>query len=46
MEIDLVEKEDDNPFCSDHFLCGAENYPIHKPMVDHDQEKVKARGHQ
>ena len=28
----------------DRFLCGAENYPLHKAMVDHDQQRVKARG--
>ena len=41
-EVDLVEKESDNPFCSNHFLDGAENYPLCKPMVNHDQESVKA----
>ena len=42
-EVDLVEKEDGNPFCSDHLLCGAENYPLSKSMVNHNQERVKAR---
>ena len=44
MEVDLVEKESGDPFCSDHFLGGAENYPLYKPMVNHNQERVKARG--
>ena len=44
MKVDLVEKESGNPFCSDHFLGEAKNYPFSKPMVDHDQERVKARG--
>ena len=28
-----------------YFLGGAENYPFCKPMVDHNQKKVKARGY-
>ena len=44
-EVDLVEKEGGNPFYGDCFLCGAENYPLSKPMVDHNQERVKARGY-
>ena len=44
MEVDLVEKKGGDPFCSDHFLGGAENYPLCKPMVNHDQERIKARG--
>ena len=44
-EVDLVEKEGGNSFCGDCFLGGAENYPLSKLMVDHDQERVKARGH-
>ena len=44
VEVDLVEKEGGNSFCSDCFLGGAENYPLSKPMVDHDQKRVKARG--
>ena len=42
MEIDLVEKKGGNPFCGDHFLGGAKNYPLCKPVVNHDQERVKA----
>ena len=41
-EVDFVEKEDGNPFCDDNFLGGAENYPLCKPMVNHNQERVKA----
>ena len=44
VEVDLVEKEDGDPFCSDYFLGGAENYPLCKPMVNHNQKRVKARG--
>ena len=43
VEIDFVEKESGNSFCSDHFLGGAKNYPLCKPMVDHNQERVKAK---
>ena len=32
------------PFSGDHFLSGAENYPLCKAMVDHDQQGIKARG--
>ena len=28
----------------DGFLCRAENYPLSKPMVDHDQKGIKAVG--
>ena len=44
VEVDLVEKEGGNSFCSDCFLGGAENYPLSKPMVDHNQKRVKTRG--
>ena len=40
-KVDLVEKEDGDPFCGDCFLGGAKNYPLCKPMVDHNQERVK-----
>ena len=39
-----MEKESGNPFGGDHFLSGAENYPLCKAMVDHDQQRIKARG--
>ena len=28
----------------DSFKTRDENHPLHKPMVDHDQDRVKARG--
>ena len=37
-----MEKEGCNSFCSDGFLHGAKNHPLNKPMVDHDQKRVKA----
>ena len=43
-EIDFVEKEGSYPLGSDGFLCEAENYPLHKAMVNHNQQRVKARG--
>ena len=41
---DLVEKEGGDSLGGDGFLGGAKNYPLSKPMVDHDQERVKAQG--
>ena len=35
-------KECSYSFCSDVFLCGTENHPLSKPMVYHDQERIKA----
>ena len=45
MEVDFIEKEDGNPFCNNCFLGRTENYPLSKAMGDHNQERVKARGH-
>ena len=41
---DFVEKEGGDPFGGDGFLGRAENHPLSKPMVYHDQERIKARG--
>ena len=38
-----MEKESSYPFGSDHFLDGAENYLLHKAMVNHDQQRIKTR---
>ena len=46
MKVDFVEKESGDSFCSDNFLSGAKNHPLCKPMVNHDQERVKTRGGQ
>ena len=43
-EEDFVEKEGCDPFGGDGFLGRAENYPLSKPMVYHDHERVEARG--
>ena len=40
---DFVEKECGDSFSSDCFLSGVENDPLRKAMVDHDQQRVKAR---
>ena len=42
-EEDFVEKEGCDPFGGDRFLSRAKNYPLSKPMVYHDQERIKAR---
>ena len=39
-----MEKEGGSPFSSDGFLCGAENYPLCKAMVDHNQQGIETRG--
>ena len=43
-EEDFVEKEGCDPFGGDGFLSRAKNYPLCKPMVYHDQERIKAHG--
>ena len=40
-----MEKEGGDSFGSDGFLSRAKNYPLRKPMVYHDHERIKARGH-
>ena len=39
-----MEKEGSYPLGGDCFLGGAENYPLCKAMVDHDQQRIKTRG--
>ena len=39
-----MEEKGDDPFGSDGFLGRAENHPLSKPMVYHDQERIKAGG--
>ena len=41
-EVYFVEKECSDPFGSDVFLRGTENHPLSKPMVNHNQKRVKA----
>ena len=33
-----MEEEVDDPFCGDGLLGRAENHPLSKAMVDHDQK--------
>ena len=41
---DFVEKKGGDSLGGDRFLSRAKNHPFSKPMIDHDQERVKARG--
>ena len=41
---DFVEKKGGDSFSSDDFLSGAENYPLSKAVVYHDQERIKTGG--
>ena len=40
----FVEEKGCDSFCSDGFLRRAKNHPLSKPMVDHDQKRIEARG--
>ena len=44
MEAYFVKEKGSYPFGSDGFLSGAENYLLHKAMVNHDQQGIEARG--
>ena len=44
VQVDFVEKESGYSLGGDHFLGGAENYPLCKAMVDHNQQRVETRG--
>ena len=37
VEVNFVQKEGSYPLGGDGFLGGAENYPLHKAMVEHNQ---------
>ena len=37
VKVNFIEEEGGNSLCSDSFLGGAENHPLCKPMVNHDQ---------
>ena len=43
-EEDFVEERGCDSFHGDGFLHRAKNHPLSKPMVDHDQERIEARG--
>ena len=40
-KVYFVEKERGNAFHGDVLLCGTENHPLSKPMVDHDQKGIE-----
>ena len=42
---DFVEKEGGDSFGGNGFLGRAKNYPLSKPMVYHDQERIEAGGY-
>ena len=44
-EEDFVEEKGGNPFGGNGFLGRAKNYPLSKPMVYHDHERIKAGGY-
>ena len=44
VKVYFVEKERGDAFRGDVFLCGTENHPLSKPMVDHDQKGIEAGG--
>ena len=39
-----MEEEEGNSFCGNRFLGRAQNHPLSKPMVYHDQERIEAQG--
>ena len=39
-----MEKKRGDPFGGNGFLGRAKNHPLSKSMVDHDQERIEARG--
>ena len=41
-KVYFMEKECGDTFGSDVFLCGTENHPLSKPMVDHNQKGIEA----
>ena len=40
-----MEKEGSDPFGGDRFLGRAKNYPLSKPMIYHDHERIEAGGY-
>ena len=39
-----MEEKGSNSFGNDGFLGRAKNYPLGKPMIYHDQERIEAQG--
>ena len=46
LKEDIFEKEFSYSFGINSFSAWDENYPLQKTMVNHDQERIKARGRQ
>ena len=44
VEEDFVEKEGSDPLGGNGFLGRAKNYPLSKPMVYHNHERIEAGG--
>jgi len=44
VEENFMEEKGGDSFGGDSFLSRAENYPLSKAMVYHDQERIKAGG--
>ena len=42
---DFMEKEGGDSLSGNGFLGRAKNYPLRKPMVYHDHERIEAHGH-
>ena len=42
--VNFVEEKSGYPLGGGGFLSQAENYPLHKPVVDHDQQEIEALG--
>lgn len=40
----MLEKEGGNAFSIHYFVTRDENHPFNKPMVDHDQYRIKSKG--
>ena len=41
---DFVKKEGGDSFGGNGFLSRAKNHPLSKPVLDHNQERIEARG--
>ena len=42
-EENFMEEKGSNSFGNDGFLGRAKNYPLGKPMIYHDQERIEAQ---
>ena len=44
VEENFVEEKGGDSLGGNGLLGGAKNHPLSKPMIHHDQERIKARG--